>query len=323
LTSASAQISSGGQALAQGSSEQSASLEETSASSQEMAAMTRKNANNSRQAADLMSVVDQRVIDANTTLTEMVASMNEINTSSDKISKIIKVIDAIAFQTNILALNAAVEAARAGEAGMGFAVVAEEVRNLAQRSAQAAKDTAALIEESIGRSNEGTAKLGKVEEAIRSITESAQKVKTLVDEVNLSSSEQARGSEQIANSIVQIEQVTQQAAANAEESAAAGEELNAQAKGMMCVVSSLRAMVDGDDSDAIIESRQPVFQPGKTHLAKTRPASLKALGAAVSRSGKTSNAKSLVMKKPVLQAARSIQTAERDTFPMDEDFREF
>jgi methyl-accepting chemotaxis protein len=323
LTSASAQISSGGQALAQGTSEQAASLEETSASSQEMAAMTRKNANNSRQAADLMSVVDQRVIDANTTLTEMVASMNEINSSSDKISKIIKVIDAIAFQTNILALNAAVEAARAGEAGMGFAVVAEEVRNLAQRSAQAAKDTAALIEESIGRSNEGTAKLGKVEEAIRSITESAQKVKTLVDEVNLSSTEQARGSEQIANSIVQMEQVTQQAAANAEESAAAGEALNAQAKGMIRVVSSLRAMVDGDDSDVIIESSKPVFQPRKTHLAKTTPASLKALGTAVSRNGKASNAKSFGPMKPVIQAARSTQTLERDAFPMDEDFREF
>ena len=191
VTSAAAQISSGSQSLTQGTSEQAASLEETSASSQEMAAMTRKNADS------------HRVRDANATLAEMVISMKEITTSSDKISQIIKVIDEIAFQTNILALNAAVEAARAGEAGMGFAVVAEEVRDPAQRSARAAKDTAALVEESIGRSNEGNTKLGKVEEVIRSITESAQKVKMLVDDVNLSSSEQARGSEQIANSITQ------------------------------------------------------------------------------------------------------------------------
>lgn len=131
VTSAAAQISSGSQSLAQGTSEQAASLEETSASSQEMAAMTRKNADSSLEAANLMSIIDHRVRDANATLAEMVISMKEITTSSDKISKIIKVIDEIAFQTNILALNAAVEAARAGEAGMGFAVVAEEVRNLA------------------------------------------------------------------------------------------------------------------------------------------------------------------------------------------------
>jgi len=163
-------------------------------------------------------------------------------------SKIIKTIDEIAFQTNILALNAAVEAARAGEAGMGFAVVADEVRNLAQRCAQAAKDTAALIEESIAKSNDGKTKVDQVAVAIHAITEESGKVKTLVDEVNLGSQEQARGIEQIGKAITQMEQVTQRTAANSEESAAAAEELNAQSETLKDVVVRLSAMVGGDVS---------------------------------------------------------------------------
>ncbi|MCL5746583.1 MAG: methyl-accepting chemotaxis protein, partial [Acidobacteria bacterium] len=170
VASAAAQVSASSQALAQGAGEQAASLEETSSSTEEIHSMTRKNTENSQNAAHLMAEAANLVADANRRLEQMVGSMKEINTSSDKISKIIKVIDEIAFQTNILALNAAVEAARAGEAGMGFAVVADEVRNLAQRCAQAAKDTAGLIEESISRSNEGSSRLSEVAESIRSIT---------------------------------------------------------------------------------------------------------------------------------------------------------
>ena len=177
-------------------------------------------------------------------------SMNEINASSDKISKIIKVIDEIAFQTNILALNAAVEAARAGEAGMGFAVVADEVRNLAQRSAQAAKDTAGLIEESIAKSKDGKTKLGQVAAAVRSVTESASKVKTLVDEVKLGSEEQARGIEQVSKAITQMEHVTQTTAANAEETASASEELSAQSETLRAIVGRLNGMIGGG-SEAI------------------------------------------------------------------------
>jgi methyl-accepting chemotaxis protein/methyl-accepting chemotaxis protein-1 (serine sensor receptor) len=257
VASASGQVSGSSQSLAQGASEQAASLEETSASSEEMASMTRKNAENSQQAAQHMNVVSQRVVDANHTLDGMLTSMQEIGASSHKISKIIKVIDEIAFQTNILALNAAVEAARAGEAGMGFAVVADEVRNLAQRSAQAAKDTATLIEESILKSTEGSTKLGEVAASIHAITEGADKVKTLVDEVDASSKEQAQGIEQISKAVAQMDEVTQRTAANAEESASASEELNAQSQALMAVVEHLEALV-GASSGHSASSRKAV-----------------------------------------------------------------
>jgi methyl-accepting chemotaxis protein len=243
LTSASGQVAQSSQALAQGASEQAASLQETSASGEEISSMTRKNAANSSSAAGFMNDMDERIGEGNRTLADMMESMREINASSEKISKIIKTIDEIAFQTNILALNAAVEAARAGEAGMGFAVVADEVRNLAQRSAQAAKDTASLIDESIAKSSDGRAKLQRVAEAIGAFTESAGKVKVLVDEVNLGSQEQSRGIDQITKAVAQMEKVTQGSAANAEESAAASEQLSAQAQALDQVVVRLGSLV--------------------------------------------------------------------------------
>jgi methyl-accepting chemotaxis protein/methyl-accepting chemotaxis protein-1 (serine sensor receptor) len=180
---------------------------------------------------------------ANETLNEMIASMKEINTSSEKIARIIKVIDEIAFQTNILALNAAVEAARAGEAGLGFAVVADEVRGLAQRSAQAAKDTAALIQESIERCNDGNTKLDRVATSIGAITDASRKVKLLADEVSAGSEEQARGLDHIARAIVQMQQVTQKTAGGAEQSAASSEELNGQAAMLKDLVIQLESLV--------------------------------------------------------------------------------
>jgi methyl-accepting chemotaxis protein len=242
IAGGSGQVSSASQTLAQGASEQAASLEETSASAEEITAMTRQNAANTGQVAQLMTTVDHCVSEGNSTLGLMIASMKQINASSDKISKIIKVIDEIAFQTNILALNAAVEAARAGQAGAGFAVVADEVRNLAQRSAQAAKDTAALIEESIATSNEGSTQLQKVADVVGSITEAATKVKVLVDEVNIGSHEQAKGIEEIARSLTEMERVTQSTAAAAEQSASASEQMSAQAQSMSQIVDQLRVM---------------------------------------------------------------------------------
>jgi methyl-accepting chemotaxis protein len=247
VAAAASQVSSSSQTLAQCASEQAASLEETSASTQEISSMANKNGENSRSADDLVTETQAKFVRANQSLKQMVVAMGEINTQSDKISKIIRVIDEIAFQTNILALNAAVEAARAGEAGMGFAVVADEVRNLAHRSAQAAKDTASLIEESIAKSTEGKTKVDEVAAAIRGIAEEEVRLKKLVDEVNQGSQDQARGIEQISQAITQIDKVTQTTAANAEESAAAAEELNAQSEMLNGVTQDLAAMVGAGD----------------------------------------------------------------------------
>lgn len=244
VTSAAAQISSSSQILAQGSSEQAASLEETSASSEEMNSMARKNTDCARSMATLVAKSEEAFATADRQLESMIVSMDEINQSSDKISKIIKVIDEIAFQTNILALNAAVEAARAGEAGMGFAVVADEVRNLAQRAGVAAKDTSALIEESIAKAGAGKSKTDEVATTIRAIKADQGKIRELVSEVRIGSEEQSRGFEQVTKAITQMEQVTQTTAANAEESAAAAEELNAQSEALKHIVERLQLMID-------------------------------------------------------------------------------
>ncbi len=251
VSAAASQVAAVSQSLAQSSSEQAASLEETSASGHDLAAMTKKNLDHTQRASESVSETDRQVHVANETIEKMVGSMLEINNSSNKISKIIRVIDEIAFQTNILALNAAVEAARAGEAGMGFAVVADEVRNLAQRCAQAAKDTSSLIEESIQTANEGSDRLNRVVEAIQGINQQASKVKELVDDVNSSSQEQSRHIEQISAAVAQMEKVTQNTAASAEEGASAGQQLNAHADSMRSAVGQLYALVGGSDDQAL------------------------------------------------------------------------
>jgi methyl-accepting chemotaxis protein len=243
VSAAAMQVSRSSQLLAEGATQQSASLEETSSSTEEIASITRKNADHALQVAGLMQQSSEGAGEVNRSLDRMVEQMKEIDTSSTKIARIIKVIDEIAFQTNILALNAAVEAARAGEAGLGFAVVADEVRNLAQRCAQAARDTAGLIEESIATSHDGNARLDHMAGAVRAMTENAGRVKSLVDEVNLGSQEQTRGMDQISRSVLQMERVTQKNASCAEESASAGMELTSHADTLRTLVHEMREMV--------------------------------------------------------------------------------
>jgi methyl-accepting chemotaxis protein len=303
--SAATQISTASQTLAEGTSQQAASLEETSASTEEINSMARRNSENSRSAATLVNQSDQKFTDTNRSLKDMVLAMGEINASSDKIAKIIKVIDEIAFQTNILALNAAVEAARAGEAGMGFAVVADEVRSLAQRSAQAARDTAILIEESISRSNGGKLKVDQVAKAIQMITEQSSQVKTLVDEVQLGSEEQSRGIEQIGKAITQMEQVTQKAAASAEESASAAQQLSGQSATLKDIVTRLNRLL-GIEASLRMESR-----PMPSRTIGSKPAN-RALQQPIANP----------IAKSTVFAAASKDRAD-DVFPMDSDFKEF
>src|SRR5665213_3791458 len=258
---AAAQMGAIRQSLAHGASEQAVSLEQTSASSEQVNHMVQRNAKSSREAAEHTNDANRLLTGANQKLEQMLDSMRDISSSSERISKIIRVIDEIAFQTNILSLNAAVEAARAGEAGMGFAVVADEVRNLAQRCSQAAKDTSGLIEESIQHSKTGKVRLDEVAAAMRQVTDSAVQVQRLSNEVNAGSEEQAKAIEQISKAILQIQQVTQQTAASAEEGASAGSQMSAEAEHLQSAVNRMRAMLGMTDDAASVRRRATTAGP--------------------------------------------------------------
>jgi methyl-accepting chemotaxis protein len=257
LVATAAELSGASEALADGASTQSASLEETSSALEELSSMTKRNAENaqtthglSKQARDAAErgVADMQI---------MATAMQAIQASSDDIAKIIKTIDEIAFQTNILALNAAVEAARAGEAGLGFAVVAEEVRSLAQRSAQAAKETSAKIESAIHRTAQGVQLTDKVAQALTEIVARARQVDELAAQVAQASNEQTQGITQINGSVSQADKITQTNSASAHKSAVAAEELNAQAEEMKQAVGELASLVSGADRSRALESLPP------------------------------------------------------------------
>ena len=243
MVTAAAQISATSQGLAEGSSHQASAIQETSSSLEEMSAMTKQNATNAGQANVLMAETKRTVTDAGNSMDQLMVSMSEISKASEETSKIIKTIDEIAFQTNLLALNAAVEAARAGDAGAGFAVVADEVRNLAVRAAEAAGNTADLIQATLVKTSEGSAVVDKTNREFSMVSSGAVKVAELVGEISAASGEQAQGIEQISKAVNSLDRVVQDNAANAEESASASEEMSAQAEQMKIFVASLEHMV--------------------------------------------------------------------------------
>ena len=269
VASASGQVASAAQSLAEGSSEQAASIEETSASLEEMSSMTKQNADNAKQANILMDEAKQAVGTANESMGQLTESMVEITQASEETSKIIKTIDEIAFQTNLLALNAAVEAARAGEVGAGFAVVADEVRNLAMRAADAAKNTANLIEGTVKKVRDGSELVSRTNAAFQQVAGSSAKAADLVTEISAASSEQAQGIEQINTAVTELDKVTQQNAANAEESASAAEEMSAQAETTKVMVDELVGIVGRSGKAPKADSRSGRHAPksAKPHQA--------------------------------------------------------
>jgi methyl-accepting chemotaxis protein len=263
VAAASEQVAGSSQSLAQGASEQAASLEETSSSMEEMASMTSQNAENAGQADGLMKETAQAVQKANTSMQELRAAMGKLNEASDEMAKIIKTIDEIAFQTNLLALNAAVEAARAGDAGAGFAVVADEVRGLAMRAAEAAKNTTQLIQDNQANIREGAGLVQTTDEAFSQVLDSTDKVAELVGEIAAASNEQSQGIEQINQNTTTMDRVTQQVAANAEESAASSEEMAGQAIALQEMVQELTVLVNGVQK---MERRQIAASSEEPHL---------------------------------------------------------
>ena len=333
VTSAANQVAQSGQGLAEGASEQAASLEESSASLEEMSSMTRQNSGNAGQANTAAKEARDGARRGTQAMEQMNSVIEKIKVSSDETAKIIRTIDEIAFQTNLLALNAAVEAARAGEAGKGFAVVAEEVRNLAQRSAQAAKNTSTLIEESQQNAKAGVTASIEVGSVLNQVAGSIDKVAQLIAEVTAASNEQSQGIAQINLAVNQMDKVTQANAANAEESAAAGEELSAQARELQEMVSVLTAMVKGasaveshfDAPMMAVRRSRPEYNASRSNAApKLMTQPTHHLEHAPYQGNGKKNGTSRAPKHELAHAGAGADASPDTVFPLDdEDFKDF
>ncbi len=323
-TSAAGQVSSASQSLAQGASEQAAAVEEVTSSIEEMASMTKQNAGNAEEAKSLAAGARDGAEKGGKAMGQMSSAIDDIKKSSDETAKIVKTIDEIAFQTNLLALNAAVEAARAGEAGKGFAVVAEEVRNLAQRSAEAAKNTADMIEGSVKNADSGVEISKEVGGSLEEIGEGSRKVNDLVAEIAAACGEQSQGIEQINTAVGQMDSVTQSNAANAEESASAAEELSAQAEQLKTMVQELQMVIGGS---ATSNGKAAVVKAGKhleyevDHSAAERVHELLQKGDADKKAKRPKRARKPDQSKELVTAAagEAKQPSPEAVIPLDDD----
>jgi hypothetical protein len=310
VSSAAGQVSAASQSLAAGSSQQAAGIEETSSSLEEMSSMTRQNADHAAQADQLAKETLQVVGKADRSVQSLTTSMQEISKASEETSKIIRTIDEIAFQTNLLALNAAVEAARAGEAGAGFAVVADEVRNLAMRAADAAKNTAGLIEGTVKKIQAGSQTAAETSAAFSAVSGQTAKVSELVAEIAAASGEQSQGITQVNTAVTDIDKVTQQNAANAEESASAAEEMSAQAEQMKAMVQELVVLVEGGKRQAAVAEDHSDAE------AAPEPEQKPSRQRAAPRPMRQANPKQLGQQSP--------EPTPNQTIPLDEDnFKDF
>ncbi len=305
--SAAGEISGASQSLAQGASEQAAALEESSASLEEMSSMTKRNSEHTDKASNLAKEARAAADRGASDIQTMASAMEAIKASSTDIAKIIKTIDEIAFQTNILALNAAVEAARSGEAGMGFAVVADEVRNLAQRSAQAAKETAAMIEGAIGKTAQGVEISDKVAKNLTDIVAKVRQVDELVAEVSSASREQTQGIAQIGTAVGEMDKITQGNATSAEKSASAAEQLNSLAGAVKLSVAELSHLVGGTDA-APANATSRAIPPAKKQVV-LRPAA--------KRAHAVNSVQSAARPVPVSSGGHAGE------IPMESDFKDF
>jgi methyl-accepting chemotaxis protein len=320
LAGAVAHVSSSNQALAEGTSKQAAALEESSAALEEMSSRIQHNAKNAQQADELARQARAAADAGASDMQAMAAAMTDIKTSSDDIAKIIKTIDEIAFQTNILALNAAVEAARAGEAGMGFAVVADEVRNLAQRSAQAARETAAKIEGAIAKTSQGVVINSKVALALNEIVLKSRQVNELVAQVASASSEQSQGIVQVNAAVAEMDSVVQSNAASAEEGASAAEQLGAQAESLNSMGAELLRLVGGRNpaQPQPIPARQgSPARPSDAPAPVTSPTAHRGLGKP--RAGQAANAGAPTARSTPLPSTGG----RRSEIPLEGDFKDF